>query len=495
VWSLDTFTIRFTAGAGGSLIGTTTYAGIGYGTTWGASGITVPTPAGSSLHYSFAGWTPALPAATDAITQDASYTANFVLDSHSITYHADSATSGSVPAASVHPHGTQVTVAAQGSLLRTGYTFTGWSTDSAALSVTHGSGVSLHLTNDTHLYAVWSQNPTYVLTYAPGAPASEVSGLPAGASGLTPGRSIVVGSAPVREGYAFEGWASSMSASFQPGQAFSMPAANVTLTATWREVASFTVSYDANGGSGSVPTDNGRYRSGDTVTVLSSPVPVREGYRFGGWSLSVGGAALSEFAITADTTLYALWEEDAGAVVAPSDPEAEGAVTPDEPSSGAEAVAGVSGLAPEEMAQLEAQTGDIFADIAAGVVPLGNPLVTGAWSLLSLIFALLALISTLILLFSGFIPRKRSNKAEDDKGAEQTHSRGRYLSLKVVALVAGILASVVWLIFDDISLPMVWINSWTIFVAALFVIHLVVMIAYIVVRRKGVASSLAEGSY
>jgi uncharacterized repeat protein (TIGR02543 family) len=375
VWTLERFTIGFEAATGGSLLGTTSYPSIGYGTAWAASGITVPTPT-ADAHWLFLRWEPALPDTSDAITQDAVYKAVFTLDSHTLTYHAQSATSGSVPAAQTYVHGTQVGVASQGSLVRTGYTFTGWSTDSTAASVTHGSGSSLVLVADTHLYAVWTQDPTHVLTYAPGAPAPEVGGIPAPVFGIAQNTTVTAAQAPTREGHRFTGWASSAGSTLQPGQTFAMPAANVTLTATWEETAAFGVTYDANQGTGAVPTDDTRYRTGDTVTVLTSPVPVREGYRFAGWARTQSGGVVSSFAITADTTLYAQWQEERPTVVTPVKPEDDGSASG---GPGSSAIMGaVTNLSSDELAQLEQQTGDILSDIAAGTVPLGNPLVTGA---------------------------------------------------------------------------------------------------------------------
>jgi uncharacterized repeat protein (TIGR02543 family) len=214
---------------------------------------------------------------------------------------------------------------------------------------------------------------------------------------------------------------------------------------------------------------------------------VREGYRFVGWARSRTGAVVSSFSITEDTTLYAQWQEDAGTATS-FKPEDDGPA----PEGANPAVVGVSGLDSSDLALMGTQSGNILADIAAGTVPLGNLQVIGAWSLLSLTLAVLALISALILLFSGFVPRRR--KVDEGEDSEAT-TPGRYLTLKVIALIAGALVAVVWVIFDDISRPMVWINSWTIFVAALFVIHLVVMTAYIVVRRRALEPSALEGSY
>ena len=88
-------------------------------------------------------------------------------------------------------------------------------------------------------------------------------------------------------------------------------------------IATHTVSYDANGGSGEIPTDSGTYSNGNPVTVQFTPEPTRIGYNFAGWATSAtaesaeytqGGTA--SFAMgTADVTLYAVWSEIDRAVI------------------------------------------------------------------------------------------------------------------------------------------------------------------------------------
>jgi uncharacterized repeat protein (TIGR02543 family) len=333
---------------------------------------------------------------------------------------------------------------------RTGYSFTGWNQSF--------SFITSNLTITAQYTPV-----SYTLSYAPGAPASEVRGLPASVV-ATIGDSATIGQAPTRTGYTFSGWSLPTGGSLQPQDSYTFGAEDVVLTATWQAV--FTVTYDANGASGSVPTDTTAYRSGDTVRVSTSPVPTRSGYTFVGWSLTQTGAAISSFTITADTTLYAQWSEDTTTVVTPLTPIPE---------------APVSGLSQEEIIQLQAQTGNPFVDLANGNVPLGSTAVQGAWSLLSLIVSLLALFSTLALVLSGLIRRR---KHEQDTSEGSAHKTSPYLILMIVAAVVGVLTPVVWLVLDTLSQPMVWINSWTVFVIAFLVLHLALLVASVIVRRK-----------
>ena len=59
-------------------------------------------------------------------------------------------------------------------------------------------------------------------------------------------------------------------------------------TPIWKGYAAYpycTVTYDANGGSGEVPTDSATYSNGNTVTVQFAEL-TREGYSFAGWATS-----------------------------------------------------------------------------------------------------------------------------------------------------------------------------------------------------------------
>ena len=101
---------------------------------------------------------------------------------------------------------------------------------------------------------------------------------------------------------------------------FSMPASNVTVTATFKAAtpAAYTVTYDANGAtSGTVPTDSTSYDANASVTVLGNTGNlVKTDYTFAGWNTAADGtgtdyAADATFTITADTTLYAKWTANA----------------------------------------------------------------------------------------------------------------------------------------------------------------------------------------
>jgi uncharacterized repeat protein (TIGR02543 family) len=90
--------------------------------------------------------------------------------------------------------------------------------------------------------------------------------------------------------------------------------AKLTSVVVTYESTGFYITYDGNGKtSGTVPTDNTKYSSGASVTVLGNTGElVRTGCTFAGWNTKADGtgtnyAADETFSISANTTLYAKW--------------------------------------------------------------------------------------------------------------------------------------------------------------------------------------------
>lgn len=81
---------------------------------------------------------------------------------------------------------------------------------------------------------------------------------------------------------------------------------NIALTYT-----AYSVSYDKNGGSGTMTDSNSPYMNGSTVTVKSNSFTAPTGKTFNGWKTGATSgtsyAAGATFSISANTTLYAQW--------------------------------------------------------------------------------------------------------------------------------------------------------------------------------------------
>ncbi|MBP5681071.1 MAG: InlB B-repeat-containing protein, partial [Bacteroidales bacterium] len=86
-------------------------------------------------------------------------------------------------------------------------------------------------------------------------------------------------SGTVPEGFVFCGYA--VNGEAIEGNSFTMPAADVTVTARWARI--YTIAYDANGGTGA--PDAQTKIEGEDLTLTTS-VPTRPGYKFVGWKAS-----------------------------------------------------------------------------------------------------------------------------------------------------------------------------------------------------------------
>lgn len=116
---------------------------------------------------------------------------------------------------------------------------------------------------------------------------------------------------PTRTGYTFLGWSTSStatSATYTAGGKYTANSA-ATLYAVWKALT-YTVSYNANGGTGAPANQTKTY--GKTLT-LSSTKPTRTNYNFKGWGTSASATTVSyasgaNYTANAAITLYAVWE-------------------------------------------------------------------------------------------------------------------------------------------------------------------------------------------
>ena len=115
---------------------------------------------------------------------------------------------------------------------------------------------------------------------------------------------------PTRTGYVFKGWAKSPNGAveYNPGSAYGLDA-NTTLYAIWSP-ETYTISFNANGGSGAPGNQTKTY--GQTLT-LSSTRPTRTNYNFIGWGSSSGSTTAEyqpggSYTNNGPATLYAIWE-------------------------------------------------------------------------------------------------------------------------------------------------------------------------------------------
>ena len=119
---------------------------------------------------------------------------------------------------------------------------------------------------------------------------------------------VLSSSKPEREGYSFLGWSTSRNGEviYQPGDTYTENR-SVVLYALWQP-KSYTVRLDPNGGTTSVNTLTKEHGTELKLDV----VPVREGYKFVGWSTAKDAEVgyTDKYTDNKDITLYAVWEKD-----------------------------------------------------------------------------------------------------------------------------------------------------------------------------------------
>ena len=127
------------------------------------------------------------------------------------------------------------------------------------------------------------------------------------------GSTVSVAPAATKEGYTVTAWSSEdVDVS---GENFSMPAKNVDIYAT-STANTYTLTYDANGGRGTMTDENSPYQGGSTVTVLDNEFYWTR-HTFTGWNTEADGSGTAyqpgdTFEISSDVTLYAQWRYTGG---------------------------------------------------------------------------------------------------------------------------------------------------------------------------------------
>lgn len=225
---------------------------------------------------------------------------------YTISYDANSGIGG--PANQSKVDGINL-ILATGIPTRTGYTFLGWAVSAAASEAVYARGDVFALNADTVLYAVWTNKKTYTVNYN----ANGGSGAPSYSQNKEDGAALKLSSVvPVRKNYTFLGWSAERNAetaAYQPGGNFTLDA-DTTLYAVWKILPSYTITYNANGGT-NAPLSQTKYQGNSLTLTTSQPDCV--GAAFRGWSTSAGSDAVSYlpgavYTADADTTLYAVWQ-------------------------------------------------------------------------------------------------------------------------------------------------------------------------------------------
>jgi uncharacterized repeat protein (TIGR02543 family) len=225
-------------------------------------------PAFSNPGYAFVGWNTAQNGTGTSFTDGENYpfTASQVLWAQwtplpIITFNSNGGTGNESPLSD--PSGTSVSLPSGTGLTLSGYTFAGWNTAANGLGTQYAAAQSFDVTSTETLYAQWTPVPS--------------------------------GSSPP---------SSSPSGSSNP------PTTTTTTTATATPISAVTVSFVANGGSGSLAAID--ETSGVNVALPSSSSVVRVGFTLTSWNTEADGKGASYkpgaiVDLPSSVTLYAQW--------------------------------------------------------------------------------------------------------------------------------------------------------------------------------------------
>lgn len=311
-WKAHTYSITYTMNGGtGASSNPTSY-------TIESADIALAAP--TRTGYMFAGWTGSN--GTTAQTSvtiakgssgDKTYSANWTANTYTLTYNANGG--------AVSPTSKQITYdSAYGTLAtptRTGYDFAGWYTSASGGTQVTASTVC---TGNATVYAHWTAKKYTVSFNANGGTGSTAS-----VSATYDSAMPTISNKMSRTGYTFAGYYDAASGGTQYYTSANASArtwnkaANTTLYAHWT-ANKYTVSYNANGGAGTMANSTATY--GSAFTTVKNAF-TRTGYTFNGWnekadgtgtawSLSSSGVAESgkswTWSYTSNITLYAQWK-------------------------------------------------------------------------------------------------------------------------------------------------------------------------------------------
>ena len=203
-----------------------------------------------------------------------------------------------------------------GNITLAGYRFAGWALSRNGSVVYEDGATVKNLASEqgatVTLYAVWEPLPTYTLHYD----ANGGTAAPADGSALEGENCTVSDREPVYDGCRFLGWSTDPTAT-QPDTAYAAGTSltmtgDLTLYAVWYRLKTYTITYAPGVNDGSVSNlPAAGTKTEDEPYLLSSMIPVREGYDFAGWSINginKDYEANDAYDGNAPLTLYALWE-------------------------------------------------------------------------------------------------------------------------------------------------------------------------------------------
>jgi len=278
-------------------------------------------PGGSALSktgYTFSGWNTKADGTGTNYGAGASYTpesdvtlyAKWDAVTYTVTFHANGG-NGTPPSAQSAQAGSSITLPSGSGLTKAGYNFSGWNINASGTGLLFDAGIPYTPSGNITLYAKWSDASLNVVTYTIRFNANGGNGTPPAALTINAGSSITfpnVGGL-TKTNALFGGWKTDDSGDvtiYQPGDSYT-PTGSITFYTVW--ISAYTVTFDANGGSGTQPTAQ-TVQAGSGITLPDESGLTKTGYTLSGWYKEAALINQWDFdaaTVTGNITLYAQW--------------------------------------------------------------------------------------------------------------------------------------------------------------------------------------------
>ena len=326
--------------------------------------------------------------------------------------------------------------------------------------------------------------------------------------------------------YTFKGW----------DKDYTEVKGNQTYVAVYEKTTNkYNVTYDLNGGEWTEATNEFKYEYKATVEVIKT-VPTREGYKFSGWRSEEVTIENDAFTMPAkDVVLKAVWEANPTPTPIPSEeptptpapteeptptpaPTEESTPTPapnPNPNPATPTPAPVAPVVPATVAtptptptatpstapsdnggkgdgNNDGEIGETIndnetplangEDIADNATPLAG-LGTGAWALINLILTIVTTLLSILLLI-GYIGKKKKalededgNVVLDENGKEvMEYEKNKKGLWRLISIIPALIAIIVFIFTEDMTLPMIFVDKWTILHVVIALVQVVVMV-------------------
>ena len=202
--------------------------------------------------------------------------------------------------------GESTTLPSGAGISKPGYTFIGWNTAADGSGTEYQAGDTYVLVGNQTLYAQWSPD-TYTVTYSYDGGVATVA-----SANYVVGTSALILPTPTFAGKTFNGWFDSDigGSLIGVGGGTYVPSSSIQIFAQWNSIAIDVLTFDVNGGVGSISPYSGLDGSLTTLPTINGVSML--GFAFSGWNTQANGSGTQyaegeNLTLTSSQTLYAQW--------------------------------------------------------------------------------------------------------------------------------------------------------------------------------------------